>query len=110
MALRSTIPLIPWMSTKWNRYSSGFGWIKLCDANKYRTTISFWSETGDWYIDPDGTGIEHGIYIPSGTQNVKLEFKHYGTFIQQELYGIDSLFSGTINVFELIWKPLIRSN
>ena len=87
-----------------------FDWFKICDANKYRITLSLWSESGEWYIDPDGSGTEHGIKIPEGTQNVKLEFKHYGTFIQQELWAIDSLFSGTINVFELFWKPLVRSD
>jgi len=88
----------------------GFSWFKVCDANKYRVTLSFWAESGEWYIDPDGTGMDHGLYIPTGTQNIKLEFKHYGTFMQQEFWASESTFSGYINVFELIWKPLVRSD
>ena len=108
MSFQSTIPLLPWLTTRWTQYPASMGWEKICNADKYRVTLSVFNESGMWYIDPQTSGYQQGIPLLADGDHIKLEFKHYGPLMQQEVYAMDATFSGSISVFELIWKPLIQ--
>ena len=109
--LESTIPLLPWLTYTWNEVAPAmFDWVSLVPANKYRVTLACWNSGGDWVINPEKSVNQTGIPVADTDGHVKLLFKDYGTFMQQEFFAYDTTASGTIWTLEVIWKPLIRSD
>ena len=108
--LKSTIPLLPWLSYEWNEvYPEMFDWAKRCEANKYRVLLAAYNNGGDWVINPEQASNQTGIAVTGTGGHTKLKFEDFGTFMQQEFWAYDTTSSGTIWCLEVIWKPLVRS-
>lgn len=108
--LKSTIPLLPWLSYQWDEVQPGmFSWVDICPANKYRVMLACYNGGGDWVINTEQSPTQSGIQVTGTGGQVKFKFEDFGTFMQERFYGWENTMSGTIWVLQVIWKPLVRT-